>query len=50
MVFMSKGIKQVDLRGFVETDATLARFDVLAACLAEALGNGANQPEKRLKF
>ena len=50
MVFMSKGIKQVDVRGFIETEPTLARFNVLGDSLAEALGDRAEQPETRLKF
>ena len=46
--FMTKGISQTDVRGFVEDDATLAWFDVLRDSLAAALGAIA-QPALRLK-
>jgi len=46
MVFMSKGISQTDVRGFVEDDATLAWFEVLRDSLAAA---GATPSETPLK-
>jgi len=49
LVFMSKGIKQIDVRGFVESDTIMARFDVLSSGLAKALGDGVDQHEQRLK-
>ncbi|MBL1436463.1 MAG: TetR/AcrR family transcriptional regulator [Rhodobacteraceae bacterium] len=49
MVFMSKGISQLDVRGFVEADATLAWFYVLRDSLSAALGDGVEPPVKRLK-
>lgn len=49
MVFLSKGISQADVRGFVEADATLAQFDLLRDCLAAALGDRVDLPMKRLK-
>ena len=49
LVFMSKGISQTEVRGFVEADATLTRFDLLRDCLVRALGDRVDLPMKRLK-
>lgn len=49
LVFMSKGISQTDVRGFVEADTTLAQFDLLGDSLAAALGDGVNLSTKQLK-
>lgn len=49
IVFMSKGISQEDVRGFVEADTTLAQFDLLRDSLAVALGDRVDLPMKRLK-
>ncbi len=49
LVFMSKGIKQIDVRGFVESDTIMARFDVLGDSLAAALGRDVDPREMRLK-
>lgn len=49
MVFMSKGISQAEVRGFVEADATLLRFSLLNECTATALGDKVDFSVKRLK-
>ncbi|NOR64297.1 MAG: TetR family transcriptional regulator [Rhodobacteraceae bacterium] len=49
MVFMSKGISQTDVRGFVEDNAALAWFDVLRDSLGAAMGGGVGLPLMRLK-
>lgn len=49
MVFMSKGISQEDVRGFVEIDTILARFDVLRDGISTALDGNVDPATKTLK-
>lgn len=49
MVFMSRGISQAEVQGFVDADATLVRFDMLSDCLLAALSDGLDVLSKRLK-
>ena len=49
MIFMSKGISQADVRGFIEDAATLERFNLLSDSLAAALGDNVAADLKRLK-
>ncbi len=49
MVFMSNGISQEDVRGFVEIDTILARFDVLRDGISTALGGNVDPATKTLK-
>ncbi len=49
MVFMSGGISQEDVGGFVADSVSLARFELLRTNLDLALGSGADAEELRLK-
>ena len=49
MVFMSGGISQADVVGFVSDNVSLARFEMLRTNLDLALGSGADAEELRLK-
>jgi AcrR family transcriptional regulator len=49
MVFMSGGVSQSDVVGFVSDAALLARFDMLRTNLDFALGGDTNAEELRLK-
>jgi len=49
MVFMSKGIRQADVRSFVEDPTTLTRFDLFRKCLAESLGDSVSPEVLRIK-
>lgn len=49
MVFMSGGVSQADVTGFVSGSETLARFDLLHTCLHAALGGDVSAEGLRLK-
>ena len=49
MVFMSGGISQQDVVGFVSNRATVARFDLLRVCLEAALDDTTDPESLRLK-
>ena len=49
MVFMSKGISQADVSGFLEEKVILQRFDLLRRCLVAVLDAHATDEEKRQK-
>jgi AcrR family transcriptional regulator len=49
MVFMSGGVSQVDVIGFVSDGKTLAQFDLLRTSLDEALGGDVKAEDLRLK-
>ena len=49
LVFMSGGVSQADVTGFVSGSETLARFDLLHTCLRAALGGDVSTEGLRLK-
>ena len=49
LVFMSSGVTQSDVSVFVGDEAVLARFEVLRASLADALGDGLDDAALTLK-
>jgi AcrR family transcriptional regulator len=49
MVFMSGGLSQADVTGFVSSSQTLARFDLLRTSLDIALGGDTDPEELRTK-
>jgi AcrR family transcriptional regulator len=49
LVFMSKGIQQTDVKGFIEHADTLARFDIFRRCVAEIFPSSSAQALVRLK-
>jgi AcrR family transcriptional regulator len=49
MVFMSGGVSQAEVTGFVSNNDILVRFDLLRSSLESALGGGAGAEELRVK-
>jgi len=49
LVFMSKGIQQTDVKGFIEHADTLQRFDIFHHCLAELFPSPSAEALVRLK-
>lgn len=49
-VFMSKGISQSDVRGFIDDKVTLKRFELLENCLSAVLANDLDPTVRRVKF
>ncbi len=49
-VFMTSGISQSDVRGFIDEPSTMQRFELLRGCLSAALKKNANPSVVQLKF
>lgn len=46
---MSGGITQADVSSFMGDETTMARFDVFRRCIVEALGEGAEPEDIRVR-
>jgi len=49
MIFMSKGISQTDVSGYVEDQSILVRFALIQTCINTAIGDDASHEIKHLK-
>jgi AcrR family transcriptional regulator len=49
LVFMSGGITQADVGSFMGDPVVMSRFDVFRSCIADALGEGAEHEDVRVR-